>query len=130
MNAGPKPHVAVIIMAAITRRTEVTPQSFRVKEATVKQVLATSCALVLALAAAAAQTPAPRPDTGRSVPVIPFDTQTDFLKNSADMNFGEVLGVAVNAKGHVVVLNHPGSAASGPLYGNASTQILEFDQTG
>ena len=35
------------------------------------------------------------------------------------MNLGEVLGVAVNSKGHVVVLNHPGSAHVGPLYGNA-----------
>src|SRR5213083_591531 len=61
---------------------------------------------------------------------IPFDSITDFFKNSPDMNFGEVLGVAVNSKGHVVVLNHPGSATSGPLYGNASTQLLEFDQTG
>ena len=46
------------------------------------------------------------------------------------MNLGEVLGVAVNSKGRVVVLNHPGSATSGPLYGNATTQLLEFDPTG
>jgi hypothetical protein len=65
-----------------------------------------------------------------NVPTIPFDSSTDFLKYSPDMNFGEVLGVAVNSKGHVVVLNHPGSATSGPLYGNASTQLLEFDQGG
>ena len=26
-----------------------------------------------------------------------------------------------------MVLNHPGSPTSGPLYGNASTQLLEFD---
>ncbi|HEY1912772.1 MAG TPA: peptidyl-alpha-hydroxyglycine alpha-amidating lyase family protein [Vicinamibacterales bacterium] len=65
-----------------------------------------------------------------TVPVIPFDTSTDFLKISPDMNFGEVLGVAVNSKGHVVVLNHPGNGSAGPLYGNASTQLLEFDQAG
>ena len=65
-----------------------------------------------------------------NVPTIPFDSSTDFLKYSPDMNLGEVLGVAVNSKGHVVVLNHPGSATSGPLYGNASTQLLEFDQSG
>src|SRR5207244_3039881 len=35
-----------------------------------------------------------------------------------------------NSKGHIVVLNHPGSAASGPLYGNSSTQLLLFDQAG
>ena len=97
-----------------------------------KLVIATVCSLVLALAVAAAQAPPQpsRPEPARAVPTIPFDTQTDFLKNSPDMNFGEVLGVAVNSRGHVVVLNHPGSASSGPLYGNASTQLLEFDQTG
>src|SRR4029453_11927991 len=51
-------------------------------------------------------------------------------KISPDMNFGEVLAVAVNSKGRIVVLNHPGSATTGPLYGNASTQLLEFDQNG
>ena len=89
-----------------------------------KHCIATSSALVIALAAVSAQTPRP------SVPTIPFDSSTDFLKLSADMNLGEVLGIAVNSKGHVVVLNHQGSAAAGPLYGNASTQLLEFDQTG
>jgi len=63
-------------------------------------------------------------------PLIPFDSVPDHLKNSPDMNFGEVLGVAVNSKGHVLVLNHPGSATSGPMYGNATTQLLEFDQAG
>jgi sugar lactone lactonase YvrE len=52
------------------------------------------------------------------------------LKYSADSNLGEVLAVAVNSKGHVLVVNHPGSATSGPLYGNATTQLLEFDETG
>jgi hypothetical protein len=41
-----------------------------------------------------------------------------------------VLGVAVNSKGTIVVLNHPGTANGGPLYGNATTQLLEFDSTG
>jgi len=77
-------------------------------------------------AAAPAQAPAPAAD----VPVIPFDSSTEFLKYSPDMNLGEVLGIAVNSKGRVVVLNHPGSASSGPLYGNASTQLLEFDAGG
>ena len=65
-----------------------------------------------------------------NAPKIPFDTSADFLKYSPDMNLGEVLGLAVNSKGHIVVLNHPGSATSGPLYGNASTQLLEFDEAG
>jgi hypothetical protein len=65
-----------------------------------------------------------------TVPEIPFDSTTDFLKYSPDMNLGEVLGVAVNSKGRIAVLNHPGSATAGPIYGNASTQLLEFDRTG
>jgi len=68
--------------------------------------------------------PAPAPVT---VPEIPFESSTDFLKYSPDMNFGEVLGVAVNSKNRLVALNHPGSPSQGPLYGNASTQLLEFD---
>lgn len=65
-----------------------------------------------------------------TVPEIPFDSDTSFLKYSPDMNLGEVLGVAVSSKGRIVILNHPGSANTGPLYGNASTQLLEFDATG
>ena len=65
-----------------------------------------------------------------TVAEIAFDADTKFLKYSADMNLGEVLGIAVNSKGRIVVLNHPGSATAGPLYGNASTQLLEFDATG
>jgi 6-bladed beta-propeller protein len=91
----------------------------------VKQFLAAPCAFAVVLTGVFVQ-PAPR----AIVPTIPFDSSTDFLKYSPDMNLGEVLGVAVNSKGHIVVLNHPGSSASGPLYGNASTQLLEFDQAG
>src|SRR5215467_4142272 len=68
--------------------------------------------------------------TNDNVPKIPFESVPNYLKYSPDMNLGEVLGVAVNSKGHVLVLNHPGSATSGPLYGNATTQLLEFDETG
>jgi hypothetical protein len=64
-----------------------------------------------------------------TAPKIPFDSVPDFLKYSPDMNLGEVLGIAVNSKGRIVVLNHPGSATTGPLYGNASSQLLEFDGT-
>jgi NHL repeat len=65
-----------------------------------------------------------------AAPLIPFDPDPNFLKLNYQMNLGEVLGVAVNSKGTVLVLNHPGSATSGPLYGNATTQLLEFDSTG
>jgi hypothetical protein len=65
------------------------------------------------------------------VPLIPYESVPNFLKYSPEMNLGEVLGVAVNSKGHVMVLNHPGSANSGgPVYGNATSQLLEFDENG
>ena len=65
----------------------------------------------------------------QSAPEIPFDS-VPFLKLTADRNLGEVLGVAVNSKGHVIVLNLPGSAGTGPVYGGSTTQILEFDEKG
>ena len=70
------------------------------------------------------------PIFAQPAPKISFETDLDYLKLPSDTNFGEVLGITVNSKGHVVVLNHPGSATSGPLYGNASTQLLEFDEKG
>lgn len=98
-------------------------------------------ALVVSAAAALALREAPVGAQGQNpaapalpgvvtVPEIPFDAATDFLKYSPDMNLGEVLGIAVSSKGRIAVLNHPGSATSGPIYGNASTQLLEFDATG
>jgi len=83
-----------------------------------------------ALCVGQAVLPAQAPPVSQTPPVIPFESQTDFFKVTPDMNFGEVLSVAVNSKGHVVVLNHPGSATTGPIYGNATTQLLEFDATG
>jgi len=61
---------------------------------------------------------------------LSFDSVPEYFKYSATMNLGEVLSVAVNSKGHVVVVNHPGSSTAGPLYGEASTQLLEFDENG
>src|ERR1700732_4538315 len=66
----------------------------------------------------------------QNAPKIPFHSVPEPLKYSAQMNLGEVLSVAVNSKGHILVVNHPGSGTTGPLYGNASTQLLEFDESG
>ena len=66
----------------------------------------------------------------QSAPKIAADFDASFLKLNYQMNLGEVLGVAVNSKGTIVVLNHPGSATTGPIYGNATTQLLEFDSSG
>ncbi len=65
----------------------------------------------------------------QNAPRIPADFDANFLKVK-QMNLGEVLGVAVNSKGKIVILNHPGSAVGGPVFGNASTQLLEFDAKG
>src|SRR6185437_15197368 len=65
----------------------------------------------------------------RTAPLLQFDTE-DFIKLKPGENLGEVLGVAVNSKGEVAVLNHPGTATTGPLFGNATTEILLFDRSG
>ncbi len=61
-------------------------------------------------------------------PEIKFHAQTDFLKLPVDLYFGEVAGVAVNSKGHVFVFSRGGT--SGPAYGAAAAQLLEFDGDG
>ena len=63
-----------------------------------------------------------------SVPEIKFHAQTDFLKLPPDLYFGEVAGVAVNSKGHVFVFSR--GSTTGPAYGAAAAQLLEFDADG
>src|SRR5437870_5441746 len=60
---------------------------------------------------------------------IPFDGNVNFLKLSADMNVGEVSGVAVNSKGDVAIFTRSNSAG-GPAYGATASQVLLFDKTG
>lgn len=62
-------------------------------------------------------------------PILRYEIE-DFLKLKKGQNMGEVLGVTVNSKGQVAILNHPGSATVGPLFGNATTEILLFDKNG
>ena len=66
--------------------------------------------------------------TAQSVPEIAFDSTPDFFKLPEGMYFGEVAGIAVNSKKHVFVLSRGNT--SGPAYGAAATQLLEFDATG
>jgi DNA-binding beta-propeller fold protein YncE len=61
-------------------------------------------------------------------PEIKFHAQTDFFKLPPDVYFGEVAGVAVNSKGHVFVFSRGGT--TGPAYGAAAAQLLEFDGDG
>jgi DNA-binding beta-propeller fold protein YncE len=62
------------------------------------------------------------------VPEIPYESIPDFLKLPSDLYFGEVTGVAVNSKGHVFVLSRGNT--TGPAYGAAAAQLLEFDADG
>jgi hypothetical protein len=59
---------------------------------------------------------------------IKFRAQTDFLKLPPDLYFGEVAGVAVNSRGHIFVFSR--GDTSGPAYGAAAAQLLEFDGEG
>lgn len=65
---------------------------------------------------------------GTAVPEIRYRSVPDFLKFPADLYLGEVSGVAVNSKGHVFVLSRGNT--TGPAYGAAATQLLEFAPDG
>jgi sugar lactone lactonase YvrE len=71
------------------------------------------------LGTALAQTPAP---------TIAFDSATDPLKLPADLYLGEVSGVAVNSKGHLLVFSRGNT--TGPAYSASAAQLLEFDEQG
>src|SRR6202051_4767960 len=64
----------------------------------------------------------------QSVPEIKFHAQTDFFKLAPDLYFGEAAGVAVNSRGHIFVFSRGGT--TGPAYGAAAAQLLEFDADG
>jgi DNA-binding beta-propeller fold protein YncE len=61
-------------------------------------------------------------------PKIPYQSVPDFLKPPPDIYFGEVAGVAVNSKGHVFVFSRGNT--TGPAYGAAAAQLLEFGADG
>jgi len=60
-------------------------------------------------------------------PPIAFDG-ADALKPPDDMHLGEVAGVAVNSAGHIFVFQRGNT--SGPAYGAAAAQLLEFGPNG
>jgi 6-bladed beta-propeller len=68
------------------------------------------------------------PTLAQSVREIPFDSTPEFFKLPEGTFFGEVSGIAVNSKKHVFVLSRGNT--SGPAYGAAAAQLLEFDPTG
>ena len=61
-------------------------------------------------------------------PEIPYDSVPNFLKLPANLYLGEVAGVAVNSKGHVFVFSR--SSTTGPAFGAAAAQLLEFGPDG
>ena len=63
-----------------------------------------------------------------SVPEIPYQSVPNFLKLPTGMYLGEVSGVAVNSKGHVFVFSRGNT--TGPAYGAAAAQLLEFNSHG
>src|SRR5207302_1073444 len=61
-------------------------------------------------------------------PEIRFHSVPDFLKLPPDIYLGEASGVAVNSKGHVFVFSRGNT--TGPAYGAAAAQLLEFAPDG
>src|SRR5690242_17674033 len=62
------------------------------------------------------------------VAVIQYRSVPDFLKLPPDLYLGEVAGVAVNSKRHIFVFSRGNT--TGPAYGAAAAQLLEFDPDG
>ena len=73
-------------------------------------------------------TPATARAQQTSVPEIRYESVRNFLKLPPDLYLGEVAGVAVNSKGHVFVFSRGNT--TGPAYGAAAAQLLEFDGDG
>jgi len=63
-----------------------------------------------------------------TVPEIPYRSVPNFLKLPPNLYLGEVSGVAANSKGLVLVFSRGNT--TGPAYGAAAAQLLEFDSHG
>ena len=70
----------------------------------------------------------PRLAFADTVPTITYDSVPNPLRLPPDIYFGEVSGVALNSKGHVFALSRGNT--TGPAYGAAATQLLEFGADG
>ena len=71
---------------------------------------------------------APERSLADTSPTLGYESVPDLLKLPADLYLGECSGVAVNSKGHIFVLSR--GSTSGPAYGAAAAQLLEFDPEG
>jgi DNA-binding beta-propeller fold protein YncE len=70
----------------------------------------------------------PPPGSGMKVATIAYDVVPDLLTLPDDLYLGECSGVALNSQGHLFVLSRGNT--SGPAYGAAATQLLEFGSDG
>src|SRR5215467_12182385 len=68
------------------------------------------------------------PALAQQVPVISYESVPNVLKLPANLYLGEATGVAVNSKKHIFVF-HRGNV-SGPAFGAAAAQLLEFGPDG
>ncbi len=64
----------------------------------------------------------------QSVPAIAYESVRDPVSLPLDVYFGECSGVALNSRGHVFVLSRGNT--TGPAYGAAAAQLLEFAPDG
>jgi hypothetical protein len=64
----------------------------------------------------------------QSVPSIAYDSIADPVQLPEDTYFGECSGVALNSHGHIFVLSRGNT--TGPAYGAAAAQLLEFAPDG
>ena len=94
-----------------------------------KPLIAALMILPIAIAEGPAHAQAAMIDNSKA-PTVAYDVDPLPLKLPKGWNFGEVLGIAINSKGEIVVLNHPGTATAGPIYGNATTNLWKFNAKG
>ncbi len=66
--------------------------------------------------------------TAAPVPEIRYESVPNFLKLPPDVYLGEVSGVAVDSKKHIFVFSRGNT--TGPAYGAAAAQLLEFAPDG
>ncbi|MGF6413289.1 peptidyl-alpha-hydroxyglycine alpha-amidating lyase family protein [Paraburkholderia sp. MM5482-R1] len=87
----------------------------------------TFMSLLAGSAAGLAMPPAFAADTP-AVPTIAYDSIANPVRLPNDRYFGECSGVALNSHGHIFVLSRGNT--SGPAYGAAAAQLLEFAPDG
>jgi DNA-binding beta-propeller fold protein YncE len=71
---------------------------------------------------------APRATAQQAVPEIPFQANADFLQVPTTLPWGEVAGVALDARRHLFVYVRTG--ATNTLHGQVAAQLYEFGPTG